>query len=98
MKKVIITLMFAAMMFVMCAMVAHGEEQYYALVGVVVELDTHENVVCVEDFNGNIWGFDGCEDWAIGDIAGMVMDTMGTENIYDDEIINVTYNGWICPW
>ena len=98
MKKVIIALMFAAMMFVMCVIVAHGEEQYYALVGVVVELDMRENVVYVEDFNGNIWSFDGCEDWAIGDIAGMVMDTMGTENIYDDAIINVTYNGWICPW
>lgn len=98
MKKVIIALMLAAMMFVMCVMVAHGEEQYYALVGVVVELDARENVVYVEDFNGNIWGFDGCEDWAIGDVAGMVIDTIGTENIYDDEIVNVTYNGWICPW
>ena len=98
MKKVAIALMLAAMMFVMCVMVAHGEEQYYALVGVVVKLDTHENIVYVKDFNGNIWGFDGCEDWAIGDIAGMVMDTMETENIYDDVIINVTYNGWICSW
>lgn len=95
MKKVIIALMLAAMMFVMCVMVAHGEEQYYALVGVVVELDTYENIVYVEDFNGNIWCFDECEDWNIGDIAGMVMDTMGTENIYDDTIVNVTYNGWI---
>lgn len=98
MKKVTIALMFAIMMLVMCVMVAHGEEQYYALVGVVVELDTRENIVYVEDYNGNIWCFDGCEDWAIGDIAGMVMDTMGTENIYDDIMINVTYNGWICPW
>ena len=98
MKKVIIALMFAAIMLVMCAMVAHGEERYYALVGIVVELNTHENVVYVEDFNGNIWCFDECEDWAIVDVVGMVMDTMGTENIYDDIIINVTYNGWICLW
>lgn len=95
MKKVAIALMIALLMFVMCVMVAHGEEQYYALVGVVVELDTHENIVYVEDFNGNIWCFDGCEDWAIGDIAGMVMNTKGTENIYDDTIVNVTYNGWL---
>ena len=94
MKKVAIALMIALLMFVMCVMVAHGEEQYYALVGVVVELDTHENIVYVEDFNGNIWCFDGYEDWAIGDIAGMVMDTKGTENICDDTIVNVTYNGW----
>lgn len=93
MKKIAIALMFAAMMFVMCVMIAHGEEQYYALVGVIVELDAHENVVYVEDFNGNIWCFEECEDWAIGDIAGMVMNTMGTESIYDDTIVNVTYNG-----
>lgn len=95
MKKVAIALMLAAMMFVMCVMVAHGEEQYYALVGVVVELDARENIVYIEDFNDNIWCFEGCEDWAIGDIAGMVMDTMGTESIYDDVIVNVTYNGWL---
>lgn len=94
MKKVAITLMLAAMMFVMCVIIAHGEGQYYALVGVVVELDMCENVVYVEDFNGYIWCFDGCEDWIIGDIVGMVMDNMGTENIYDDTIVNVTYNGW----
>ena len=36
-----------------------------------------------------------CEDWAIGDIVAVVMDTMGTELIYDDEIVSVTYNGYI---
>ena len=98
MKKVIITLMIAAMMFVMCVMVAHGEEQYYALVALVIELDTNENVVYVEDFSHNVWSFEGCEDWAIGDIVGLVMDTMGTEIIYDDVVINVTYNGCIPLW
>lgn len=96
MKKVAIALMFALMIFVMCVMVAHGEESnFYAKVGVVFRMDYIENIVYVVDFFGEEWSFFGCEDWDIGDFVAAVMDTMGTELIYDDEIVSVTYNGYI---
>ena len=43
----------------------------------------------IEDFNGNIWIFEGIEDWFIGDICAMMMDNNGTDIIYDDIIISV---------
>lgn len=96
MKKVAITLMIALLMFVMCVMVAHAEEpNFYARVGVVFRMDYTENIVYVVDFFGEEWSFFGCEDWDVGDFVAAVMDTMGTELIYDDEIVSVTYNGYI---
>lgn len=68
---------------------------YYALVGEVVVIDTVKDEVTVQDFNGNLWVFTGCEDWIIGDSCGMVMDTMNTPVIYDDEILSVKYQGWM---
>lgn len=98
MKKVAITLMIALMMFVMCVMVAHAEEEehdFYAKVGIICRMDYDNDIVYVVDFFGEEWSFFGCDEWDIGDIVAAVMDTMGTELIYDDEIVSVTYNGYI---
>ena len=97
MKKVAITLMIALMMFVMCVMVAHAEEEhdFYAKVGIICRMDYDNDIVYVVDFFGEEWSFFDCDEWDIGDIVAAVMDTMGTELIYDDEIVSVTYNGWI---
>jgi len=98
MKKVGIVLMFAALILTMCIMVAHGEEENYALVGVVIETDFETDTIYIQDLQGNIWAYEGCEDWFVGDIVGMIMNPAGTEIIYDDEIITLTYNGWWPIW
>lgn len=68
--------------------------QVYALVSEVVELDKANGTVTVEDYNGNLWAFAGVEDWEKGDACAMAMNDKGTESIYDDEIVNVNYQGW----
>ena len=95
MKKVAIALMIAAMIFVMCVMVAHGEEQHYGLIVVVNDLDYDTDTVYMVDLNGEEWMMDGCKGWHIGDVISLVMDTMGTESIYDDVIIVLPYQGWL---
>ena len=59
----------------------------YALTTQVVQVDYENDVVVCQDFNGNLWEFSGCEDWMYGDIASLVMNDMGTPEIYDDEIV-----------
>lgn len=70
----------------------------YALTTKVVELDEENDVVICKDFNGNLWEFYGCEDWAIGDIASLLMSDEGTEKIYDDTILSTRYNGYFEGW
>lgn len=66
----------------------------YANTFAVVEV-TEDYVLCV-DFNGDEWAFDNEEDdWLEGDLVSCVMCDMGTESIYDDEILSVKYTGWV---
>lgn len=67
------------------------EHEYYARGAVVIELDRENDIVVVEDCVGFTWEFTECDDWCLGDGCVMVMDTMGTDEIFDDEIINVHY-------
>ena len=68
---------------------------YYALATMVCAIDRDTDVVTCEDYNGNLWEFYGVEDWQVGDNANLLMDTMDTERIYDDEICGATYGGWV---
>ena len=70
----------------------------YPLTTKVVMVDYPTDVVWCKDYNGNVWEFYGCEDWAIGDVASLLMNDNGTENIEDDEIINARYNGTFEGW
>lgn len=82
---------------VMCISGIARAEQY-SLTTVVVSLDYDADVVECIDFNGNIWAFDGCEDWSLFDICSMIMDDMDTDIIYDDCIVNYHCDGWIEGW
>lgn len=95
MKKIfaILPLVLITLAFISCLKPTH-----YALTTVVVELDTENDVVTCEDFNGNLWEFEGCEDWTIGDIASLLMSNRGTEKIYDDTIIDTRYSGYFEGW
>ena len=76
---------------------AYGEnENIYARVAVITNLDFNEDIVEVEDAVGFIWEFEGVEDYMIGDVVAMIMQSDGSpETILDDVILNVTYSGYI---
>lgn len=65
----------------------------YPLTTIVVKINEDSDIVTVEDYNGNLWQFEGVEDWAIGDICSMIMSPSKTEKIYDDVILSTRYNG-----
>lgn len=95
MKKIFSILPFVL---VTLAFISCVKPTYYALTTIVVELDVENDVVTCKDFNGNLWEFEGCEDWTIGDIASLLMSDRGTEKIYDDTIISTRYNGYFEGW
>lgn len=73
---------------------ANGE--LYPMSTIVAEVNRSTDTVTVEDFNGNLWEFDGAEDWAEGDIAALIMYDKGTpETVYDDVILTARYCGYI---
>lgn len=67
----------------------------YPLCGIVIEVNYAEDYIAIEDFTGNVWEWEGAEDWHEGDIAAMIMHDNNTEIIYDDIIMDITYNGWV---
>ena len=70
--------------------------EHYPLCGTVVEINRENGKVMVEDFNGNLWTFEGCEDWLEGDICAMIISDEATpDTIYDDVIIQTRYCGWV---
>ena len=71
---------------------------YYALTTKVVELDRDNDVVVCEDFNENLWEFYGYENWQVGDIASLLMNSKGTEKNIDDAIEFASYNGTFEGW
>lgn len=65
----------------------------YPLIGRVFAIDTVHNVVFFVDGAGISWSFKGVEDWHNGDYVSCIMNDMGTESIYDDQIISIRYGG-----
>lgn len=66
--------------------------RYYAREAIVLEYIDDE--VVFEDTTENLWGADKeVFDFEIGDECTLVMDSMGTPSIYDDEICEVFYGG-----
>ncbi len=51
------------------------------------------NTVTVEDSNGNLWSFNGAEDWEINDTCALIMNDNSTKDIRDDVIISTRYQG-----
>ena len=73
--------------------ISGAAHRFYPLAAKVVDLDYRQDFVTMEDGAGNLWGFWGCEDWERGDLAAMIMDSHGTGNIDDDEIVTIRYAG-----
>lgn len=75
---------------------ANPKEEQYPATGIVTEVNYNTDTVTVQDFNGNLWNFYGCEDWAPNDICAMLMSNNGTpETIFDDIIITARYCGYL---
>jgi hypothetical protein len=92
MKHIIIIVLLALILFTACA--PKSTSTIYPKSGYVIEVDRENDTVTFVDSMGEAWTFSGAEDWAKGDGIVVIMDTMGTENIYDDEIIEVRYERW----
>lgn len=63
----------------------------YPLSTTVTEIKN--DTVTVEDSNGNLWSFDGAEDWEINDSCALIMNDNNTKDIRDDTIISTRYQG-----
>jgi hypothetical protein len=90
--------MFCAIVFILlCAIPVNAaicKRNYYAKSARVIEIDRDADVVTFEDCMGNLWDWEGVEDWAVDDNAALLMNSKGTEKIYDDEIISAKFENW----
>ena len=58
--------------------------------------EVRDSIVVGTDANGNEWTFlDPCEDWQPDDLCGVIFDDMDTPIIYDDEIRQTRYVGFV---
>lgn len=96
--NVAVRVMMAVLVFVLWLSGVQGKADTYAMTTVVVSLDYDTDIVEVEDFNGNVWAFTGCEDWQLMDVCALMMNDNNTTNIYDDTIVSVHYDGWLNKW
>lgn len=78
--------------------VVHSQPTAYATTTVVVDCDKENDIVVCEDYNGERWEFSGVEDWQMNDVATLTMNTRGTEDIHDDEILSARYSGNMAGW
>ena len=88
----IITALILSITILLLALVSSHKNDY-PMTTVVVDVSQATDRVTVKDTNGNLWQFDGAEDWSVGDIASCIVNNNRTEEIADDEIIKVRYNG-----
>ena len=66
----------------------------YSKSAVVVGLDYTTDIVTVEDSTGNLWTFEGVEDYELKDRVSLTMHDNGTDwDIKDDRIIEARYDG-----
>ena len=73
----IIALVVGFATFAVNAYVNNAADKLYPLNTVVQEINEKTDTVTCADYNGNLWELDTC----------------GTTNIFDDEIVKVEYNG-----
>lgn len=70
---------------------ANQQKHLYPLSTTVMEINN--DTVTVEDSNGNLWSFNGAEDWEINDSCSLIMNDNNTKDIHDDVIISTRYQG-----
>lgn len=69
----------------------------YPLTGIVTEVEHMEDtdLITMTTANGNqfSWYTDSTDDWFINDLASCIMSSNGTDEVYDDEIVDAHYVG-----
>lgn len=61
----------------------------------IVSVDIKHDWVTGVDANGNLWSWDGGEDWSVDDYVALIMNDFCTPDyIYDDEIVDMRYCGY----
>lgn len=70
------------------------EKYLYPNSGYIVYTDYENDLILIEDTSGMRWLYEGAEDWMEGDMCSLIMNNNGTENITDDEIVKIHYEGW----
>lgn len=69
----------------------------YPLTGIVTEVEHMEDtdLITMTTANGNqfSWYADSIDDWFINDLVSCIMNSNGTDEVYDDEIVDVHYVG-----
>jgi hypothetical protein len=65
-------------------------DRLYPKAARVVDIQGEE--VYLQDGAGNVWRWQGAEDWQVGDGAAMIMSNNGTKDIYDDIIVSIKYS------
>lgn len=70
---------------------ANQQKHLYPLSTTVTEIEN--DTVTVEDSNGNLWSFNGVEDWQVGDGCALIMHDNSTSEIVDDTIVSTRYQG-----
>ena len=70
----------------------------YPLTGIVTEVhevDKDSDLVTMTTANGNqfSWYADSIDDWFINDLVSCIMNSNGTDEVYDDEIVDAHYVG-----
>lgn len=80
---------------VILTVVGSAKADTYPAVFVVHEINRSTDTLTLIDYNGWMWDVYGVEDFEVGDVVGVIMDDVGTEIIYDDEVQSVRYCGQI---
>ncbi len=52
-------------------------------------IEVHDGVYAVIDSNGEVWEFSSDRTYFVDEVVTVRFNTLGTESIYDDEIISV---------
>ena len=90
MKKVVVVavvvVVVVAMMMMVCACAEMYPEAY-----IVSEVNHEQDMVVLVDGRGEIWVWEGAEDWYPGDLAVGIVEDWDTPDLYDDEILTLRY-------
>ena len=89
MKKVFILIL----VLVSLTTFAAADFHVYPLTGKIVDFNYEEDLVLFVDGGGMLWEFYGIEDYQIGDFVSCIVWDVGTQKIFDDEILDVVYAG-----
>ena len=60
----------------------------------IIKVDKETDEVFLMTATGYVYARSGAEDWEVGDLAALIMNSNGTPDITDDEIIAARYSGF----